>query len=303
MAALGELVNALKTDPILLARLRDIERRGSAPRVTPRSLRGEQLMYALCVASSSRFAPVGDPATTLLNELGSEPSRLTFSRWIRDAVPYLWRRDLMLLAKSMPLPRHVLGSDLFPQDCMYWTLDSSVRLLNPGPRFSGVLIDAWLVVRRNSDYVVAQLGEATHDTDGQMSVCAVQVVPFGSRYPGELAGGVIDDLLHMAAFLASPFVKTDPQRAHLANKVRRRYGSRVGDPVAVNVVSLRAEVREAVAVERGEGPQWKQRWLVRGHYRAQWYPSTSSHKVIWVAPYLKGPDGAPLRPQTYAVVR
>jgi hypothetical protein len=110
-------------------------------------------------------------------------------------------------------------------------------------------------------------------------------------------------MLKMAAFLNSPFVAVNKVREPQPKKARRRYGPRIGDPVALNVIALRAEVREAVRVERGDGPQWKQRWLVRGHYRAQWYPSTQSHKVIWVAPYLKGPEDAPIKQPVYSVVR
>lgn len=40
--------------------------------------------------------------------------------------------------------------------------------------------------------------------------------------------------------------------------------------------------------------QWSHRWMVNGHWRNQWYPSTKTHNQIWIAPYVKGPDGAPL---------
>ena len=47
-----------------------------------------------------------------------------------------------------------------------------------------------------------------------------------------------------------------------------------------------------------EGPerevQWSHRWVVQGHWRQQWYPSEQVHRQVWVAPYIKGPDGKPL---------
>lgn len=55
-----------------------------------------------------------------------------------------------------------------------------------------------------------------------------------------------------------------------------------------------------------EEREWSCRWLVRGHWRRQWYPSLGAHKVIWVWPYVKGPDDKPLRltgPRVYAAVR
>lgn len=40
--------------------------------------------------------------------------------------------------------------------------------------------------------------------------------------------------------------------------------------------------------------EWTHRWLVSGHWRNQWYPSLGIHRQIWVNPYVKGPDDAPL---------
>jgi hypothetical protein len=34
--------------------------------------------------------------------------------------------------------------------------------------------------------------------------------------------------------------------------------------------------------------------VVRGHWRNQWYPSLNARRPLWIAPYLKGPDDAPL---------
>jgi hypothetical protein len=36
------------------------------------------------------------------------------------------------------------------------------------------------------------------------------------------------------------------------------------------------------------------RFIVRGHWRNQWYPSEGRNKPIWIMPYVKGPDGAPV---------
>lgn len=35
--------------------------------------------------------------------------------------------------------------------------------------------------------------------------------------------------------------------------------------------------------------EWKNRWLVGGHWRLQWYPSVQLHRQIWISPYVKGP--------------
>lgn len=59
----------------------------------------------------------------------------------------------------------------------------------------------------------------------------------------------------------------------------------------VRVITLRRAAGE------GSGPsdrEFHHRWIVRGHWRQQWIPSRSVHRPTWIAPHVKGPDGAPL---------
>ena len=47
--------------------------------------------------------------------------------------------------------------------------------------------------------------------------------------------------------------------------------------------------------DRGEGGRsYQHRWIVRGHWKNQWYPSRQSHRPIWIDSHVKGPDGAPI---------
>ncbi|GAA2455770.1 hypothetical protein GCM10010191_88770 [Actinomadura vinacea] len=41
--------------------------------------------------------------------------------------------------------------------------------------------------------------------------------------------------------------------------------------------------------------QYTCRWMVKGHWRQQWYPSRKVHRPIWINPHIKGPDGKPLK--------
>lgn len=47
--------------------------------------------------------------------------------------------------------------------------------------------------------------------------------------------------------------------------------------------------------EAGDG-NYSHRWIVQGHWRNQPYKENGEtvHKVIWIAPYVKGPDDKPL---------
>ena len=50
--------------------------------------------------------------------------------------------------------------------------------------------------------------------------------------------------------------------------------------------------------------QWSTRWVVRMHKVDQWYPKLNTHRVLWRGPYVKGPDGLPVKqPTVSALVR
>lgn len=52
---------------------------------------------------------------------------------------------------------------------------------------------------------------------------------------------------------------------------------------------------EADHVDDAQGaPAWTHRWVVRGHWRRQWYPSISDHREVWIHSYVKGPEEKPL---------
>ncbi|ELB86009.1 hypothetical protein Rwratislav_47115 [Rhodococcus wratislaviensis IFP 2016] len=44
----------------------------------------------------------------------------------------------------------------------------------------------------------------------------------------------------------------------------------------------------------GGGRRYTHRWVVRGHWRRQWYPSLQRHVPIWITDYIAGPDDTPI---------
>lgn len=82
-------------------------------------------------------------------------------------------------------------------------------------------------------------------------------------------------------------VQIDPDRA--TRKRVRRMGH---EPGPVRVITLR---RPKSSGEHGEGDrEYHHQWIVRGHWRQQWYPAREVHRPVWIAPHVKGPEGAPL---------
>lgn len=57
----------------------------------------------------------------------------------------------------------------------------------------------------------------------------------------------------------------------------------------------RAEPSERTdAEQRTSSREYRHRWIVRGHWRNQWYPSRNDHRPIWIDPHLAGPEDKPL---------
>lgn len=87
------------------------------------------------------------------------------------------------------------------------------------------------------------------------------------------------------------------QRWERLRPAERRRLARRGDPLGdVRYVALRRTVAPREDDEPAEQAARARhhRWWTRGHWRNQWYPSEDRHWPIWIAPHLRGPEGAPL---------
>lgn len=72
----------------------------------------------------------------------------------------------------------------------------------------------------------------------------------------------------------------------------------------INIIKLREIIHHG---EEGEhrDVEWTCQWLVRGHWRDQWYRSLQRNQPIWIAPHIKGPPDKPFKgaPRLFTVVR
>lgn len=83
-----------------------------------------------------------------------------------------------------------------------------------------------------------------------------------------------------------------------ASRSAMRHIARI-DPGLMGVTRyVQLRHRSVHAEERGNadgaGRQYTHRWVVRGHWRNQYYPSRRGHRPIWITAQLRGPDGAPI---------
>jgi len=100
---------------------------------------------------------------------------------------------------------------------------------------------------------------------------------------------IVPAMLATWLLMGQPLARTIEVEADRAAKKRLR---RAGyDAKAVRVIELRRPEHSG----NGDGSrEYHHSWIVRGHWRQQWYPSREVHRPVWIAPHVKGPEGAPL---------
>jgi hypothetical protein len=89
----------------------------------------------------------------------------------------------------------------------------------------------------------------------------------------------------------------------------RKQAQRLGIVSDVKTIQLRATERTGYEPRPADGDaqrEYSWRWIVRGHWRKQYYPKAGQHVPVWIDSYVKGPEDKPLmapRPEVFAVVR
>jgi len=110
-------------------------------------------------------------------------------------------------------------------------------------------------------------------------------------------------ILSFFAFIRQECVTIQNQPA--ARPIRRHLPKSYAAEPIIKVIQLR---RRSTATNADESVSidYSCRWLVRGHWRNQFYPGSKSHRPRYIQPYVKGPDDKPLKPtktSLFAVVR
>lgn len=285
--------------------------RGAMRLTAPWMALAEQRMWALAYAGDYQpmtFPGVAQPETML---------RMEHVALLLMAQTYLWTEKVLQTVMACPMPSHVIGRDLMPFPVMYHTFESAHSVqLPPGARgYEDVELPAdaiadWVLLHHQPRQIATSMPvsdwAASPEARGTIQTL-LATVPYGVRFPEDIAAPArhgVNLVLSMLAFLNSPYVNVTERPMP---RQWRRHAEGVEAQQAleglVAVVELRAEAQEAVEAYNAEAPAWKHRWWVRGHFRKQWHPSTQTHELTWIAPFLKGPADAPMLQKVYAVRR
>jgi len=120
--------------------------------------------------------------------------------------------------------------------------------------------------------------------------------------------------LASCVWIKQDIIEAAPQHVerHLAKRLQREIKS--AKRATVKVIALRRKHIQHTADDDmkptdGESKprEWTCQWVVSGHWRNQPFgPERSAHKLIYINPFVKGPDDKPLKPvqkKVYAVMR
>jgi hypothetical protein len=263
---------------------------------------GEQRVAAFTVAAQmSGGIPTFSKRIPLDKARIMEPVLLAL---LLGAQPYLWKSDMMLVAKSAPMPRHVLSRGLLPFPAMFWSFEDAA------PNSMGGVTDWMLIAEDSSDGseggFITFMPNTAHVGPNAATSIEINGYAYGKTFPDDFGkrADTVQMLLQMLALLASPHVELE--EPSVPRPIRRDY-VRQGRAQAYklpHVVKLRRAALDAQrAHAEASSVAWQHQWWVSGHYRAQWMPSTQDHQVRWIAPYLKGPADKPILEKVYSVER
>lgn len=197
-----------------------------------------------------------------------------------------------------------------------------IRLVTWGPWLGHLAIDYWSGTNEYLDQVEAALPNLDYDPEANKEWIRAK---FAHVQPGQLAKiNPVHGFTYQRTTLIEPGLPdlsdTDPGDVALLRLIQATWllmGQTLAtsERVAADRASRRriqrmdrdygTEVRlirlRRARTERGTDPaersgtrEYQHRWVVRGHWRDQWYPSRNAHKPLWISPYIAGPGDAPL---------
>lgn len=302
MSVAGDVWSYLPSDPFVLSYLarakKQLGQEYGQPQIrSPHQVIGEQRTFALVLRSQEAQQLRNHPELAGVGSLAEAMLR---------AVPFLWMNDIDRMAAALPIPEHTIAGDLLQYRTLWWTFEGGHPMKGPSGEVLG-LADGFLIDQRGDRVVISVIGQAGDPRVGldplKWGLGTSASFRLGSHWPTDIPERdrpTVGRVLACLAFLSAPFVE------QYRNTAPRKKGapSRPPSTQTVRFIKLRSPVRLPADGHPSETTrEWTVRWIVRGHLRAQWYPSAEAHRLIWIAPYEKGPEWAPMKMPAYAVIR
>lgn len=115
---------------------------------------------------------------------------------------------------------------------------------------------------------------------------------------------ILKFLVCASVFLRQKLAQIEDTRADRHARKRIAAAKWQEEPI-ISVVHLREREKSAAQSDDQHGGESSRsyhcQWIVQAHVRQQWYPSLGTHLPVLIGPYIKGPEGRPLKPRTTPV--
>ena len=125
----------------------------------------------------------------------------------------------------------------------------------------------------------------------------------------DLVSHNLSDWISKLAFSFFAFIRQECvsiQNQSASRPIRRHLPPSYSAEPVIKIIQLRRRSPATNGLEP-QSRDYSCRWLVRGHWRNQFYPSSKSHRPRFIPAYVKGPDDKPLKQPAkvslFAVVR
>ncbi|MBU0778247.1 hypothetical protein KKF82_08315 [Patescibacteria group bacterium] len=236
-----------------------------------------------------------------------------FVNSLAQAEPYYIEQNIcdLLMHTQESLPLVTLRKELVPSQAGWVTLAKpfpllpSIREIKTPPALKGF---SWTIEKvESTDGIYFVFYEKMEQL--YLEPISIFACPFGENFMGvqpilrpdeKVEESVVMGRMHQLERYALTFFSLINQkllatsRRHANRAFRRRIQreQQIAEPL-INVVILRHKHFFPTGEEREV--EWSCRWIVRGHWREQWYPSQQVHQPIWIFPYIKGPEDRELK--------
>lgn len=264
----------------------------------PWMAQAERIASTASIASPEMSLFPGQEITGISDEMENFVKSMIIAQ-MQESQVYLFTSEIVSKLDSMPIPRHTVSPDLMPYPVMYWTFEHPLKV-STSPKAENIEDMDWILLAESIDKImmITNVGKKLLQRPLELG----KIWPDDFERPEEWKL-----ILSAFAFLNSPFVESNPVRLPRSSRRELERAAKKNpylspDPLT-NVVTLRTLSDNGTSSNQDSSMEHDHQWWVSGHIRAQWYPSKNSHKLIWIAPHLKGPSDKPIKEKTYFVKR
>jgi len=117
-------------------------------------------------------------------------------------------------------------------------------------------------------------------------------MPVASRQGMGLVVGIVK--LFMAMQILSRQTIGEAQRVRPDRATRRRLQREYPEHAEKMITLITLRRKSAKHDDEPQKVEWSRRWIVRGHWRKQYYPKTKTYDWKYIYEYVKGPEDKPL---------